>query len=130
METLVLVVGAEAWDLPALALVLGGTLRGAVLEISQVDSSSSAYAYACVMRPGEEEGLFEDWPEALIPDGPFTAFSIDYRRPALAEAIVRAVAREAPAVVDTNFGDVLSAEEFLSRVNQSSGEWDWWRWSD
>lgn len=130
METLVLVVEAEGWDLRALALILEQAALhitrskvGAFLEVAREGSS----AYVCVLRPGDEEGLFDDWPEALIPDRPFTAISIDYRRPALAESIVTAVSGRARAVVDTNFGDVLSARDFLARADQEPESWHWQR---
>lgn len=133
METLVLVVEAEGWDLPTLARCLDAAQiaqspAGACLDIVQ----DEAHAYACVMQP-DEDGLFEDWPDALVPDGPFTAFSIDYRRPGLAEAIVRAVAQQVRAVVDTNFGDVLPAGDFLARLardGEGGSRWEWWRWDD
>lgn len=130
METLVLVVAAEGWDLPALARCLQASdmaqsPAGACLEVTQGDSN----AYVCVMRP-EEDGLFDEWPTALVPEGPFTAFSIDYRRPALAESIVKAVKQRAPAIVDTNFGDVMPAQDFLSRLAQEGATWEWWRWDD
>jgi hypothetical protein len=76
------------------------------------------------------DGLFEDWPKALVPEGPFTAFSVDYRKHMLAEAIVSELTRQAEAVVDTNFGEVLSGRDFVSRLAAGDGSWEWWHWGD
>ncbi|MFB7466841.1 hypothetical protein ACFCZ1_25650 [Streptomyces sp. NPDC056224] len=128
METLVIVVAAEGWDLQAVAHTLRTShqvflTEGRYLEVSQATSS----AYVCVMDPWEE-GLFEDWPEELIPKGHFAAFSIDYRNPALMESIVREISAKANVAVDTNFGDVMSGGAFVARVDRSEPRWEWWHW--
>ncbi|MGW6405859.1 hypothetical protein ACWF95_01745 [Streptomyces vinaceus] len=128
METLVIVVVAEGWDLKALGHALSSShqvslTEGRCLEVSQAASS----AYACVADP-VEEGLFEDWPEALIPKDPFTAFSIDYRNPALAESIVRKISAKAAVVVDTNFDVVIPGNTFITRVDRNEPRWVWWDW--
>ena len=131
METLVLVVEADGWDLRTLEQALEGSHQVRMqqaegfLEISQ-DASS---AYVCIMRP-PEDGLFEGWPKELIPEGPFIAFSIDYRKPVLVESIIKTTTIRATVVIDTNFGDVMSGRDFLSRVAQEEGAWEWWRWDD
>ncbi|MDX3195811.1 hypothetical protein PV458_46060 [Streptomyces sp. MN03-5084-2B] len=64
----------------------------------------------------------------LIPQASFAAFSVDYRDPALAESIVRHISAGVPAVVDTNFGEVVSGGEFVARVDLGDPAWEWWHW--
>ncbi|WP_410641357.1 hypothetical protein [Amycolatopsis sp. lyj-346] len=127
METLVIVVSAEGWNLDVVADSLKSSHRVSLtdrcLEVSQATSS----AYVCVVDP-DEELIFEEWPEELIPRTSFTAFSVDYRDPALAESIVRLISANAPAVVDTNFGEVVSGSEFVARVDLGDPVWEWWHW--
>lgn len=128
METIVIVVIAEGWDLQSFANALERSHRvhvadGKVLEVSKGASS----AYVCVMSPWGD-GLFEEWPVTMIPTGVYAAFSIDYRKHELAESIVRRISARVGVVVDTNFGVVLSGEDFLARVDRSESRWEWWHW--
>jgi len=127
METLVVVVAAGGWNLDVVADSLKSShrvfSRGRCLEVSQTTSS----AYVCVIDP-DEELIFEEWPEELVPKASFTALSVDYRDPALVESIVRLISANAPTVVDTNFGEVVSGSEFMVRVDCGDPVWEWWHW--
>ncbi|GLZ81916.1 hypothetical protein Afil01_67230 [Actinorhabdospora filicis] len=133
METLVVIVTAEGWDLGVFAAALGASHQvapaspgsGRHLVVSRPESSARAYV---VLMDREGDGLFEDWPEALIPEEPFAAFAIDYRVPALAESIARAILSGTTGLVDTNFGDVLTGEEFLARTGRAGPRRVWWTW--
>ncbi|WP_157849817.1 MULTISPECIES: hypothetical protein [Streptomyces] len=128
METLVIVIAAEGWGFQAVANALEPSHQVSLvddryLEVSQATSS----AYVCVMDP-QEDGLFEDWPEVLIPKGPFAAFSVDYRDPILMESIVREISVKVATAIDTNFGDVVSGGEFIARIDRDNPRWEWWHW--
>ncbi|MGW4996822.1 hypothetical protein ACWEP8_04085 [Streptomyces hydrogenans] len=122
-------VAADDWNLESVANSLKSTHRVLLTDRKFVEISHGLIrAYACVMNPWED-GLFEDWPTALKPKGAFTAFSVDYRDHTLAESIVRTITSKTETIIDTNFGDVLTGADFISRIDQRDPRWEWWHWA-
>ncbi|MER5604579.1 hypothetical protein AB0F93_08195 [Micromonospora tulbaghiae] len=56
------------------------------------------------------EGVFEDWPTAMIPQKSASVFSFDYVDPRLMVKVVQAISGRFDSIVDTNYGVVLSAK--------------------
>jgi hypothetical protein len=57
------------------------------------------------------EGMYEDWPDEYISQGPISAFSFDYVSVELMLSIVHALSDRFDAIVDTNFGAVMPSTE-------------------
>ena len=111
METLVLVVegaGVELADLAERLRSLGAvSLEGG--EVLTLRVGTDACFLVKITDP-EIEGLFEDWPEEMLPKADTSDFSADYRSADLATAVAHCVASSLPVIVDTNYGKVVRGD--------------------
>lgn len=58
-----------------------------------------------------EDGIFDEWPPAMIPTSQVTIYAMDYRNRGFAVRVVREIARGVGVLVDTNFGDVVQGAQ-------------------
>lgn len=115
-ETLVLIFDDPSLELVDLAqrLSILGEIhqeRG-VLTVRRGDDR----CYVVKVIDPEEDGVFEDWPEALLPGEPSAVFSANYRSPLLAVDIAHLLAGWRALKVDTNYGQVVAGGEIDLRI--------------
>ncbi|MGC4808309.1 hypothetical protein [Micromonospora sp. DT233] len=107
METLALIVDDRTVDLGKLAefarSVGDVAVDGPVLTLRRGDE----HCHVVEVSDPEADGIFEDWPQARIPTSPRAIFSVDYRAPDLAAALVQSIAQRCPLTVDTNYGHLV-----------------------
>lgn len=112
-ETVVLIVEDRTVDLVQLAEFVQSvgnvSVDGAVLTFQRGDE----YCYLVKVSDPEVDGIFEDWPEARVPNAPSAVFSVDYRAPDLIVALVHEIAKRRSLTVDTNYGQVVSGRDLV-----------------
>ncbi|MFD7658042.1 hypothetical protein ACFV4N_29065 [Actinosynnema sp. NPDC059797] len=82
------------------------TRNGKVIAVS----AGGSRGYLVPIADPAGEGLFEEWPTALLPTGPVAAFSLDYRDPTVVLEVVAALASLSEVLVDTNQGSVVPGD--------------------
>lgn len=112
-ETIALVVEDQTVDLAKLAefaqLVGEVSINEGVLTLQR----GGEHCYVVGVSDPEADGIFDDWPDAQVPKSQGSIFSVDYRAPDLAIALVHSIAQRRSLIVDTNFGQVVSGEDLV-----------------
>ncbi|MGC5661526.1 MULTISPECIES: hypothetical protein [Micromonospora] len=107
-ETVVLVVDDQTVGLGELAEFMQPvgdvSIKGAVLTLQR----GNELCYVVEVSNPEVDGIFEDWPDPQVPKSPTAIFSVDYRAPDLAVALVQSIAQRRSLTVDTNYGQIVS----------------------
>ncbi len=109
-ETLLLVIPEVNIDLTGLRSCLESEfmVSGDVKSLTVGHFGAREKVFVVQVLDFVSDGVFEDWPEDRIPWGPVSVFSFDYKSAKLVLDIVHALAPRFGAIVDTNFGSVVS----------------------